>query len=157
MRRALCFLLLVSPALLASTVEDLTFPDDSMRVRYQQLIDELRCPQCLNTNLAGSDAMIAANLRREVYRMLIEGESDEAIKSFMFERYGDFVLYRPRLMPSTWVLWLLPGILLLVGLWIWHAMARLSRSVIGDQPELSDLELAEVERLLGEADREREP
>ena len=128
-----------------------------MRVRYQQLIDELRCPQCLNTNLAGSDAMIAANLRREVYRMLIEGESDEAIKSFMFERYGDFVLYRPRLMPSTWVLWLLPGILLLVGLWIWHAMARLSRSVIGDQPELSDLELAEVERLLGEADREREP
>ena len=146
-------MILVSGASVANTVEDLTFADDASRDRYQNLIDELRCPQCLNTNLAGSDAMIAANLRREVYRMVTMGETDEAIKSFMYERYGDFILYRPRLMPSTWALWLLPGVLLMIGIWVWWVMARLSSSDSGDEMQMSETDLAEVERLLGESHR----
>ncbi|MGA1188489.1 MAG: cytochrome c-type biogenesis protein [Pseudomonadales bacterium] len=146
-------MILVCGASVANTVEDYTFANDAMRDRYQNLIDELRCPQCLNTNLAGSDAMIAANLRREVYRMVTSGETDEAIKSFMYERYGDFILYRPRLMPSTWVLWLLPGFLLIVGVWVWWVMARLPSAALDDQMQMSDTDLAEVERLLGEPHR----
>ena len=99
----LLFVMLVGflPISAANTVEGLAFPDQQTRERYNALIDELRCPQCLNTNLAGSDAMIAMNLRREVHRMVLEGTSNDEIKQFMFERYGDFILYRPRLMPST--------------------------------------------------------
>jgi len=146
-------MILVSGASVANTVEDYTFANDAMRDRYQNLIDELRCPQCLNTNLAGSDAMIAANLRREVYRMVTSGETDEAIKSFMYARNGEFILYRPRLMPSTWALWLLPGVLLMIGIWVWWVMARLSSSDSDDEMQMSETDLAEVERLLGESHR----
>ncbi|NDG93189.1 MAG: cytochrome c-type biogenesis protein CcmH [Gammaproteobacteria bacterium] len=112
----------------ANTVEGLSFPDQETRERYNGLIDELRCPQCLNTNLAGSDAMIAMNLRREVHRMVLEGTSNDEIKQFMFERYGDFILYQPRLMPSTLVLWLAPGLILVMGLWVWIKMGKLTRA-----------------------------
>ena len=147
----------------ANTVEGLPFPDQETRERYNALIDELRCPQCLNTNLAGSDAMIAMNLRREVHRMVLEGTSNDEIKQFMFERYGDFILYRPRLMPSTLVLWLAPGLILVMGLWVWIKMGKLNRGREGlpsDGNEsnnnrtpvlLSSEDIAEVERLLGEA------
>jgi len=147
----------------ANTVEGLPFPDQETRERYNALIDELRCPQCLNTNLAGSDAMIAMNLRREVHRMVLEGTSNDEIKQFMFERYGDFILYRPRLMPSTLVLWLAPGLILVMGLWVWIKMGKLNRGREGlpsDGNEsnnngtpvlLSSEDIADVERLLGEA------
>ena len=153
----------------ANTVEGLPFPDRETRERYNALIDELRCPQCLNTNLAGSDAMIAMNLRREVHRMVLEGTSNDEIKQFMFERYGDFILYRPRLMPSTLVLWLAPGLILVMGLWVWIKMGKLTR-VRADLPSggnesnnnetpalLSSEDIAEVERLLGDAESRTRP
>ena len=77
----LLFVMLVGflPISAANTVEGLAFPDQQTRERYNALIDELRCPQCLNTNLAGSDAMIAMNLRREVHRMVLEGTSNDGM------------------------------------------------------------------------------
>lgn len=151
----------------ANTVEGLSFPDQQTRERYNGLIDELRCPQCLNTNLAGSDALIAMNLRREVHRMVLEGVSNDEIKQFMFERYGDFILYQPRLMPSTLVLWLAPGLILVMGLWVWIKMSRLTRDRIGSPSDgngssdteapalLSSEDIAEVERLLRDAESRR--
>ena len=91
------------------------FPDAKLQHRYEALIDQLRCPQCLNTNLAGSDAMIAQDLRREVHRLLIAGQSDEEILTFMYERYGDFILYQPRLSVGTFILWFGPVLLLLLA------------------------------------------
>ena len=92
------------------------FPDEDMQLRHQALIEELRCPQCLNTNLAGSDAMIARDLRREVRRLLLDGKSNKEILSFMYDRYGDFVLYTPRIHMGTLLLWFGPLFFFLAAL-----------------------------------------
>lgn len=107
-----------------SSIEAYPFPDEQLRDRYQSLIAELRCPQCLNTNLAGSDAMIAQDLRREVHRMLLEGRSDQEILDFMYERYGDFVLYKPRVTSRTILFWLMPALLLCIGALVFWRVIR---------------------------------
>lgn len=117
------FLLLIALPVHAA-IDAYPFPDQELQVRHDRLIAELRCPMCLNTNLAGSDAMIAQDLRREVHRMLLEGYSDDEILTFMYERYGDFILYRPRLSVGTIMLWFLPPFLVLLAAWIWFRFVR---------------------------------
>ena len=102
-----------------ASIDAYPFPNKELTDRYEQLISELRCPQCLNTNLAGSDAMIAQDLRREVHRMLIEGKTDKEVLDFMYFRYGDFVLYDPRFDLKTLALWLSPVLLFLAAGFIW--------------------------------------
>ncbi|GLX79173.1 cytochrome c-type biogenesis protein CcmH [Thalassotalea insulae] len=91
------------------------FQDEVTQKRYQSLVKELRCPKCQNQNLADSNAPIAADLRREVYELLQQGKSDGEIVDFMVKRYGDFVLYRPKVSTLTYVLWFGPAVLLLIG------------------------------------------
>ncbi|GAA6168523.1 cytochrome c-type biogenesis protein [Sessilibacter corallicola] len=98
-----------------SVVDIHEFDSAEQEARYQQLVHELRCPKCQNQNLNGSDSQIAKDLRREVYRLLKEGKSDSEIKDFMVARYGDFVLYKPRLQSNTYVLWFAPVAILLIG------------------------------------------
>ena len=95
---ALVMILVVSIQSLTAmaAIDAYSFPDEDMRKRYNSLIDELRCPQCLNTNLAGSDSMISKDLRREVHRLVLEGKSDDEVRDFMQQRYGDFILYNPQ-------------------------------------------------------------
>ena len=76
MARLLIVLIFAVPIHCFAAIDAYPFPDELMQQRYDDLIAELRCPQCLNTNLAGSDAMIAQDLRREVHRMLIDGFKD---------------------------------------------------------------------------------
>ena len=102
------------------------FPSQELQARHQAIIEELRCPQCLNTNLAGSDAMIARDLRREVHRLLLEGESDEEILSFMSDRYGDFVLYTPRIHSGTIFLWFGPLFFLMLAIAIFIIIVKSS-------------------------------
>ncbi len=78
-------------------------------VRYQKFIEELRCPKCQNQNLAGSNSPISEDLRREIYRLIDDGKSDTEIVQFMLDRYGDFILYRPRLTSETAILWAAPA------------------------------------------------
>ena len=122
------------------------FPNAELQVRYNALVDELRCPQCLNTNLAGSDAMIAKNLRREVHRLLLEGKSDDQILDFMYERYGDFILYKPRLKQGTLVLWFGPLLLLLAALVV---MYRVVVSKRANSRVLSSDEIERLDQLVG--------
>ncbi|MBX2858113.1 MAG: cytochrome c-type biogenesis protein CcmH [Cellvibrionaceae bacterium] len=91
------------------------FANDEERVRFQALVAELRCPKCQNQNLADSNSQIAIDLRNEVYRMLKEQKSDEEIKDFLVDRYGDFVLYRPPVQSNTLVLWWAPAVMLGLG------------------------------------------
>ena len=91
------------------------FDDAALEARYQALTHEIRCPKCLNESIAESKAPVAADLRREVRRLIGEGKSDDEVKRFLSERYGEFVLYRPRVEATTWLLWLGPGLLLLAG------------------------------------------
>ncbi len=97
--------------------------------RYRVLIEELRCPQCQNQNLAASDAPVAADLRKEVLRLMREGRSDTEIIDFLVDRYGDFVLYRPRWQSATYLLWLGPGVLLIAaGLTLARVVRRQRRA-----------------------------
>lgn len=119
-RMILCVILSASAMLLhaASTVEVHEFSDPAVEARYYGLIDELRCPKCQNTNLAGSDAPIARDLRATVYRLLVEEhQTDAQIREFLVARYGDFVLYDPPFNAGTAALWLLPLLALLIGIW----------------------------------------
>ena len=95
--------------------EPLVFDDPEMEARYNQLTLELRCRVCRNQNLADSDAELAHDLREEIYGMMSAGQSNEQIKTFLVDRYGDFVLYRPAMSGNTMALWLMPGILLFIG------------------------------------------
>lgn len=89
------------------------FTDPEMQERYERLTRELRCLVCQNETIADSNAMLAADLRREVRELLVNGATDADVRAFMTERYGDFVLYRPPVAPRTWLLWAAPALLLL--------------------------------------------
>ena len=89
--------------------------DPELQARYETLTRELRCLVCQNTPISDSNAPLAQDLRRQVREMLLSGSSESEIYSFMTDRYGDFVLYRPPFVQRTWLLWLAPGILLLLG------------------------------------------
>ncbi len=108
-------LLLGSSVSALAAIDVHEFANDVERERYQSFIDEMRCPKCQNQNLSGSDSPIATDLRNQLYSMIKDGRSDKEIVDFMVERYGEFILYRPRLSPSTILLWALPGLLLLLG------------------------------------------
>ena len=84
--------------------------------RYHNLLRELRCLVCQNQSLAESDAGLAVDLRDQVKTMIIAGSSDAEIYTFMTERYGDFVLYKPPFKPQNYILWIAPFLLLLIGL-----------------------------------------
>ncbi len=111
--------LLLVPALgAAQAVRDaapLQFQDAAEERRFNALVAELRCVMCQNQSLADSNAQIAHDLRREVFDLMRSGRSDEEIRSFLVERYGEFVLYRPRFGGHTALLWLAPGLVLLAG------------------------------------------
>lgn len=99
----------------ASPVETFEFNDEVTKVRFQALSKELRCPKCQNQNLADSNSPIATDLRRELYDLLQQGKADSEIVNFMVSRYGEFVLYRPRVSSITYVLWFGPALLILIG------------------------------------------
>lgn len=98
-----------------AAIDTYEFSDDAERARYRLLTEELRCPKCQNQNIADSDAPIAMDLRREIYRMLGEGQSNEQIVDFLVDRYGDFVRYNPPRDARTWLLWYGPWLMLGAG------------------------------------------
>jgi len=100
------------------------FDDPVLQARYEHITRELRCLVCQNETIADSNATLAQDLRREVRGMIADGKTDDQIREFMIERYGDFVLYRPRLTPMNFLLWAAPVLLLLVGAF---AVARVVR------------------------------
>jgi cytochrome c-type biogenesis protein CcmH len=113
----------------------LQFSDAAEARRFHALVAELRCVMCQNQSLADSNAQIAHDLRREVLALIRAGKSDPEIKDFLVARYGEFVLYRPRLAGKTWLLWLGPGLLLLGG---GFAIARIVRRRASHGPIAND-------------------
>ncbi|WP_342651064.1 cytochrome c-type biogenesis protein [Pseudomonas sp. REB1044] len=111
-----------------AAIDTYQFRDEAERERYQQLTKELRCPKCQNQDIADSNAPIAADLRREIFRMLGEGQSNRQIIDFMVDRYGDFVRYKPALTARTWLLWFGPGLLLTGGLVVIAVIVRRRRT-----------------------------
>lgn len=91
------------------------FEDPVLQHRYEAINRELRCLVCQNQTIADSNATLAQDLRREVRDMIAAGKTDDEIRDFMIERYGDFVLYRPRMTAQNFLLWAAPVLLLLIA------------------------------------------
>jgi cytochrome c-type biogenesis protein CcmH len=91
------------------------FADPALQARYESITRELRCLVCQNETIADSNATLAGDLRREVREMIAAGKTDDQIRQFMLDRYGDFVLYRPRMTPLTFLLWASPVLLVALG------------------------------------------
>ena len=132
--RMVCFVVVVmciSPSFAAIDTHEFNTEDD--RLLFHGLIEELRCPKCQNQNLADSNSQISIDLRAQVARLIEEGKTEEEVKSYMVQRYGEFVLYKPPVEKGTLVLWLAPSIMLLIGLLIfgWVIFQR-TRIVVSD-------------------------
>lgn len=113
--RALLFAAAIMLSALAHAIDPMPFKDAAEEARFRALAAELRCVLCQNQSLADSNAQIAHDLRREVLELMREGRSDAEVKDFLVARYGEFVLYRPRVEGTTWLLWFGPALLVLAG------------------------------------------
>ena len=102
----------------------LQFRDAAEETRFHDLAAELRCVMCQNQSLADSNALIALELRREVLDLMRAGKTDAQIKDHLVQRYGEFVLYKPRVEGRTWLLWLGPALILRAGSALVVALVR---------------------------------
>ena len=92
------------------------FSSEADEVLFYSLLNELRCPKCQSSNLAGSNSPISNDLKREVYELVISGNTSKQIKSHLVQRYGNFIIYNPPLEPATYALWFGPFLLILLTL-----------------------------------------
>jgi cytochrome c-type biogenesis protein CcmH len=127
--------------------------DAAFDARLKNLEQELRCLVCQNQTLADSNAPLAEDLRREVRELAQQGKSDAEIKQYLVARYGDFVLYKPPVKPTTWLLWFGPFAFLVGGALVWLVVLRRRRNGGSDnaQPAASgpiDVEQSERARAL---------
>jgi len=135
-------------ALNASAKEAAPLAEDPLvEQRLVNIAGELRCLVCQNESLAGSQADLAKDLRREVRDLIKDGKSDQEVKDFLVSRYGDFVLYRPQIKPETYLLWAGPFVLLIIGIVVLVRYLRRRGTQIAAAP-LSDEERKRAEELL---------
>jgi len=109
----LTFSIFLSTSAQAVIEQEVSFDNAKIEKRYKSLISELRCLVCQNQNIADSDADLAKDLRAKTVIMLKQGASDNDVRTYMSDRYGDFILYKPPFKTSTAFLWLSPILLLL--------------------------------------------
>lgn len=115
-----------------AAIDTYEFAKDGDRERFRELTKELRCPKCQSQDIADSNAPIAADLRKEIFRMLGEGKDNQQIIDFMVDRYGDFVRYKPALTGKTALLWFGPAGLLLAGVVVMAVIVRRRRVAPAD-------------------------
>jgi len=128
--------------------------DPAIEKRLTNLSKELRCLVCQNETLADSQAGLAEDLRREIREQMKAGKSDQEIISFLTQRYGQFILYRPRVTPTTYLLWFGPFVLLIIGLAILFRYIRQRRDTIPDQPLTSEERRRAAELLSAQSGKE---
>ena len=140
-----------------ASIDVLNFTSQEQEKEYQQLTQELRCPQCQNNNIADSNATIAVDMRAKVFELLQEGKSKQQVVDYMVQRYGNFVTYDPPLTAATIMLWVLPLLLVLFGIAlvlrrrpkIQNAMQNQEQNVSVEQMEsLTDAEQQRLQELL---------
>ncbi|WP_372599028.1 cytochrome c-type biogenesis protein [Amphritea sp.] len=149
-RHIVLVVLLSFSSLASAAIDTYQFKDDATRERFHALSTELRCPKCQNQNIADSNSPIAKDLRDELYRMLEDGADDEQVIDFMVTRYGEFVLYRPRMSEQTYLLWYGPAALLLIGVIVVLLVSGKRKKAEPGKPDsnLSDAEKQRLDQLL---------
>jgi cytochrome c-type biogenesis protein CcmH len=137
---------LAAPLALAQSAE-LARPDPKVESRLKDLAEELRCLVCQNQTIADSNAPLAVDLRNQIRTQIAQGASDDQIRDYMVQRYGDFVLYKPPFKASTALLWVGPFVLVLAGLGGLAVMVRRKRP---EAKEVKPGRRKELEKLLDE-------
>lgn len=131
-----CLLLLLSVSAVA-TIEVVEFSSPQQEQDYRALIQELRCPQCQNNNIADSNATIATDMRAKVLELLKEGRTKQDVTNYMIERYGNFVTYDPPVTAGTIILWIAPILLLLLGFgFLWRRKSQSKAQQGGSSAEI---------------------
>ena len=146
------FILCCSQGILANDAAPLA-DDPVTEQRLISISEEMRCLVCQNESLSGSRSDLANDLRREIRTLIREGKSDEQIRNFMVERYGDFVLYRPPVKPITWLLWIGPFVILIAGIAVLLTYLR-RRNTIAPIKTLSAEENQKIDALLRAAGKD---
>lgn len=138
----------------AYTLEQFQFDTPEQAEDFRKLLGELRCVVCQNETLAGSQADVAQIMREDVYKLMKEGKGHAAVKTYLVDRYGDFVLYDPPLKPSTYPLWFGPFVLFAIaGFFLARTLLRKKQS---RDSELSEQEQERLQRLLAQQPGPRE-
>ena len=144
----LVLLVFANPSASVAQVDTFEFQTTEQQQRFRKLSDELRCPMCQNTNLSGSTGGVAEDLRREIHRMIVENLTDADIEKFMFDRYGDFIFYKPRFRAETAVLWFAPTLILLLGFAGGYIVWRKSKKAVDESESLDASQLNRLNDLL---------
>lgn len=149
MKRALAAALLWLVACGAfGQASEIANPDPAVERRLKDLAEELRCLVCQNQTIADSNAPLALDLRNQIRTQIAQGRSDDQIRAYMVERYGDFVLYKPPFKANTALLWLAPALLLLAGGAVFWIVVRRRKTQANTLPAPSPQRRAEIEALL---------
>ena len=136
MRKLFFTLMLALAAVSAQAKEaELAAADPALEKRVMELSEELRCLVCQNQTIADSHAELAIDLKNQVREKLASGMSNQDVIAYMVERYGDFVLYRPPVKGTTWVLWFGPFLLLFIGIGVLVAKLKKRRAADEALPE----------------------
>ena len=151
-RLAFVMFLLATGSVIA-TSDLVVFSDPSYTARYQTMITELRCPKCQNQNLADSNSPISQDLRAEVQRLLELGMTNPEIEQYLTARYSEFILYRPQVNNNTYLLWLAPIVILLIGMAIVFGLSRRPKAVPQVQRDTTQTEQQRLAELLKDGNK----
>ena len=136
MKRFACWLLLVSGV--AFAVDPTTLPTPELQARYEAMTHELRCMQCMNNSIADSPVGLASDLRRDVKELLLAGKSDDEIRAYMVQRYGNVILFTPPMSGSSAWVWVLPGLAAIGGLLIAVRIVRRRSNLVEQDDSIVD-------------------
>ena len=151
----ICFVILsLAVMVVAWDVRPASGDDPVVEKRLMDLSKELRCLVCQNETLADSQASLAEDLRREIREQIKAGKSDQEIISFLTQRYGQFILYRPRVTPTTYLLWFGPFVLLIGGLVVLFRYIRYNRDSVKEEPLNSEDRRRAAELLASDSRKE---
>lgn len=134
-----------------AAIDTYPFKNEAQEQQFRQLTAQLRCPKCQNNSIADSNSMIAADMRKKVWQLMEEGQSNQQITDYMVARYGNFVTYEPPVTLATLILWLLPASFVLGGALVIFRLSRRPRAA--RETELSPHEQARLQALLDENKR----
>lgn len=150
MKKSLIILFGLVPAVFAAQIEVQQFDNAKQESDYRALIQELRCPQCQNNNIADSNATIATDMRHKTLELLKQGKSKDEVVDYMIERYGNFVTYDPPMTPATILLWLMPVLLILLGFTILFRRKKQSQAVQNAEKSAKNIDQQRLAEILKE-------
>jgi cytochrome c-type biogenesis protein CcmH len=153
MKRLAFVMFLLATGSVIATSDLVVFSDPSYTARYQTMITELRCPKCQNQNLADSNSPISQDLRAEVQRLLELGMTNPEIEQYLTARYSEFILYRPQVNNNTYLLWLAPVVILLIGMAIVFGLSRRPKAVSQVQRDTTQTEQQRLAELLKDGNK----